>query len=100
MLVWLQIQTEAEALTVDLNDTKNSQFCCFKSMPDASGKCIRFEKFQWKLLDTHHQTIFLVKSAIIRIHFDIVSSIFGDLIVELKISKLQIAPRSKLERLL
>ena len=33
--------------------------------------------------------LFLLKSAIIRINFDIFSSIFGDLVVKLKISKLQ-----------
>ena len=38
---------------------------------------------------------FLLKSAIIRINFDIFSSIFGDLVVKLKISKLQNCPKVK-----
>ena len=33
--------------------------------------------------------LFLLKSAIIRINFDTVSSIFGNLVVKLKISKVQ-----------
>ena len=36
--------------------------------------------------------IFLVKSAITRIKFDIFSSIFGELVVKLKISKVQNCP--------
>ena len=34
--------------------------------------------------------LFLFKYAVIRLNFDIFSSIFGNLVVELKISKLQI----------
>ena len=37
----------------------------------------------------HIKKSFLLKFAIIRINFDISSSIFGDLVVKLKISKVQ-----------
>ena len=40
--------------------------------------------------------LFFLKSAIIRINFDIYSIIFGDLVVKLKISKLQNCPLIKI----
>ena len=46
---------------------------------NSNGSCFIFVSKQ----------LFLLKSAIIGINFDIVSSIFGDLVVKLKISKVQ-----------
>ena len=43
--------------------------------------------------------LFLIKSAIIRINFDIFSSIFGELVVTLKSANFKIAPMSKPELL-
>ena len=45
------------------------------------------------------EKLFLLKSAIIRINFDVFSNIFGDLVVKLKSGKLKIASRSKPELL-
>ena len=46
---------------------------------DSSGSCFILVSKQ----------LFLLKSAIIRINIDIFSSVFGDLVVKLKISKVQ-----------
>ena len=59
----------------------------------------RFENSNGNCFIIIIKRLFLLKSAIIRINFDIFSSTFGDLIVKLEISKLQNYPRSKPELL-
>ena len=68
-------------------DKWHLQFFCVSGCPrknatdlnNSNGSCFIFVSKQ----------LFLLKSAIIRIIFDIFFSIFGDLIVKLKISKVQ-----------